>query len=597
MITLPPNIRPAPEPEIRSAATAADIEGLSFGRQVSIAFLALVIPAIALTAIPLYSNGRRLVTVGHRERLTAAALGASLALDADTVDAAAADSGSAVPFIVVQGALRTFWRAVAADTLGTRTDGTLSVVKLGAQDWRVVASTRWSGFARKRDEAWTPPPGLRDSVLNYRAGHTPIYWFNRDGRLVAAAAILENGTVPVAMVVAEVQSTAAATGLRDWIVRASVYPILAVLLALLLSAALGRQLNRKVRALVSHAQDIAAGDLRAEIDDHSRDELGLLAGALRSMANELRELLTEVSASAGEVAETADLLATSSRQLHGATSEAASAAGEITVTTASQTRAIDSIVSVASDAATYAEEVQMYARHTEQAVASIAGAAREAAESGHRVLTSMQSIADVTAEAVPATASLVEKTRAIREVTNAITSIAAQSKLLALNAAIEAARAGEHGRGFGVVAQEVGELAKATDGALESIRRLAADIEHSSAHTGGRMVDVQESVRAGDAVIRSSVELMGRILASVEENRAAMRGILDRTAQQRDRAATVSVQLQEIAFAAAGTAAATRQVESVVQSQTTMASSVAESSERLASVAGQLRASLDRFST
>ena len=51
-------------------------------------------------------------------------------------------------------------------------------------------------------------------------------------------------------------------------------------------------------------------------------------------------------------------------------------------------------------------------------------------------------------------------------------SIAAQTNLLSLNAKIEAVRAGAHGAGFCVVADEVRDLARASDDAAKKIEEL-----------------------------------------------------------------------------------------------------------------------------
>ena len=66
---------------------------------------------------------------------------------------------------------------------------------------------------------------------------------------------------------------------------------------------------------------------------------------------------------------------------------------------------------------------------------------------------------------------IVAESRALEESVNSITRIMSATNMLALNAAIEATRAGEYGQGFRVVANEVRDLARQSNEAIQVIQK------------------------------------------------------------------------------------------------------------------------------
>ena len=85
----------------------------------------------------------------------------------------------------------------------------------------------------------------------------------------------------------------------------------------------------------------------------------------------------------------------------------------------------------------------------------------------------------------------------INQMTSLITEVTKQTKLLSLNASIEAARAGESGKGFGVVAEQIKELAESSDKAnvevVNSMNHMVHEVEKTQERCVKQMKQIMET--------------------------------------------------------------------------------------------------------
>jgi methyl-accepting chemotaxis protein len=123
-------------------------------------------------------------------------------------------------------------------------------------------------------------------------------------------------------------------------------------------------------------------------------------------------------------------------------------------------------------------------------------------------------VTERTKAAAQAIGELESTSTGIMAASDVIQEIAAQTNLLALNATIEAARAGEAGRGFGVVANEVQELARqsAASGTeiAETLRRI-----------GGQVTDAVSTIDEINSAIDELAE-HHELLRAIADERQAM---------------------------------------------------------------------------
>ncbi|NBC28434.1 MAG: HAMP domain-containing protein, partial [Spirochaetes bacterium] len=272
--------------------------------------------------------------------------------------------------------------------------------------------------------------------------------------------------------------------------------LIALVVAVLITVLLTRMITKALAKGVSFAQELARGNLVADLDVHQKDEIGQLANAMRDMQERLIDVVADVQSATGNVSSGSQQMASSAEEMsQGATEQAAN-----TEEVSSSMEEMDSNIQQNADNAGQTEK--------------IAQKAAEDAERGGKAVT-----------------ETVQAMRSIADKINIIDEIARNTNLLALNAAIEAARAGEHGKGFAVVASEVRKLAERSQTAAGEISQLSTS-----------SVDVaEEAGRVLEALvpdIKRTAELVQEISAASGEQRAGSQQVnqaitqLDKVVQQ-----------------------------------------------------------------
>ncbi|MGJ7914765.1 methyl-accepting chemotaxis protein [Massilia sp. LXY-6] len=256
-------------------------------------------------------------------------------------------------------------------------------------------------------------------------------------------------------------------------------------------------ITRPVRRALDVANAVAAGDLSTRVEVTSRDEMGQLLQALKTMNENLVKTVTTVRTGTEAIGTASSEVAAGNQDLSSRTEQQASSLEE----TASSMEELTSTVKQNAD----------NARQANTLAEAASGVAARGGQVIHDVVTTMQQIHEASGK--------------IADIISVIDGIAFQTNILALNAAVEAARAGEQGRGFAVVAGEVRSLAQRSAAAAKEIKVLIDD-SSGKVGTGSRLVQEAGSTM-GDIVdsVRRVTDILGEISSASQEQSAGIEQI------------------------------------------------------------------------
>jgi len=342
-----------------------------------------------------------------------------------------------------------------------------------------------------------------------------------------------------------------------------------IFIGVLVATSLARSIVNPIHEITQAIQQISRGrgDLTARIHHSTCPELGDLARNFNELLDKLEEIISQVTATSGEIAWSTETIAGKNTQMSEGAQNQSSQALKIAAAMEQMNATVSEVSknsSVASDSAREAMNI-----------------ATKGGEVVQQTIMGMQVLAERVTQAANTIQTLGGNTDKIGEIVLVIDEIADQTNLLALNAAIEAARAGDQGRGFSVVADEVRKLAERTTQATREIATMISAIQKET---------------------NSVVEMMNSSRAEAEKETTLVNESGDALANIIDVIASVSDMVEQIATAAREQAIATDEITTNIEGIATVTDETskgvlqsAEAAQQLNRLASDLKGMVGQF--
>ncbi|MFP7470854.1 methyl-accepting chemotaxis protein [Niallia taxi] len=373
-----------------------------------------------------------------------------------------------------------------------------------------------------------------------------------------------------------------------------------IVLGVILSYFLGKLISKPIVQLTEIAQKTSELELSEDESIFgrtlaSKDETGEMARALLETRNSLKSMATQLKYVSSTVAAHSSSLTKNTEENARNINQVVATIEEIAVGNNSQAQTISEVNSTLLEVVGLMETITTEA----SAGADKAAASIDSIVEGQNTVelqgNKMDENISVSAEA---TSSIHELSTMIGQVGNfvaVIKNIAEQTNLLALNAAIEAARAGEAGRGFGVVAEEIRNLAEESSRAAKEITGIIHDttektneaVSHiNKAHT---LIDEQkDALKITEEAFTNIKITYDGIVHNFKQTAAHINSI-------NSKSRGISEQIQQMTDTAEEFAANTEEISASGQEQLASTELIAASSKDLQMLAEELTAEVNKF--